>query len=80
MKCPICSHTELVSGIFDLPYTYKGKTTYIVAVHAERCARCEEIILGAQESQRVSESMLAFRKFDTLVGAGLPASFSGPIS
>ena len=31
MKCPVCGEAELLHDIRDLPYTYKGETTLILA-------------------------------------------------
>ena len=34
MKCPACGGAELAPDTRDLPYTYKGETTTIVAVRS----------------------------------------------
>ena len=31
MKCPVCGAAELIHDTRDLPYTYKGETTLILA-------------------------------------------------
>jgi HTH-type transcriptional regulator/antitoxin MqsA len=53
---------ELVRDQRDLPYTYKGESTVIPAVTGEFCPACGEAVLEADESQRVSEAMLAFNQ------------------
>lgn len=32
MKCPVCGAAELIHDTRDLPYTYKGESTFITAV------------------------------------------------
>ena len=62
MRCPVCGAAELVHGIRDLPYTYKGETTSIPAVAGDCCPACGESVLGTAESARVSAAMLAFNR------------------
>jgi HTH-type transcriptional regulator/antitoxin MqsA len=62
MKCPVCGAAELIHDTRDLPYTYKGETTFIPAVEGEFCPACAESILGAPESDRVMREMRAFSK------------------
>ncbi|NOQ36079.1 MAG: YgiT-type zinc finger protein [Methylococcaceae bacterium] len=62
MKCLSCSAAELLSDTRDVPYSYKGETTLIEAVVGDFCPACDEIILDAAESQRMSLLMLAFNK------------------
>jgi len=62
MKCPVCGAARLVRDTRDLPYTYKGETTVIVAVTGDYCPSCEEVVLDAGESGRVSSEALAFNK------------------
>ena len=54
MKCPVCGAARLVRDTRDLPYTYKGETTVIAAVTGDYCPSCEEVVLDASESGRVS--------------------------
>lgn len=62
MKCPSCGVAELVRDTRDLPYTYKGEATMIPAVSGDFCPACDEAVLEAGESSRVSAAMLAFNK------------------
>ena len=62
MKCPSCGAAELVHDTRDLPYIYKGETTAIPAVRGDFCPACDEAVLDASESSRVSAAMLAFNK------------------
>ncbi len=62
MKCPVCGAAELLADRRDLPYSYKGETTLILAVVGEFCPSCGEAITDAQESERVMRDMLAFNK------------------
>ena len=62
MKCPVCGAAELIHDTRDLPYTYKGETTFIAAVTGDFCPACAESILDAAESNRVMREMSAFSK------------------
>lgn len=62
MKCPLCGGAELVHDTRDRAYTYKGQTTTIAAVEGDYCPACGEAMFGPEESQRVSQAMLAFNK------------------
>jgi HTH-type transcriptional regulator/antitoxin MqsA len=62
MKCLSCGAAELVHDSRDIPYAYKGEVTTIEAVRGDFCPACNEVVLGATESQRVSEAMIAFNK------------------
>lgn len=62
MKCPSCGAAELVRDTRDLPYSYKGEATTIPAVSGDFCPACDEAVLEASESSRVSAAMLAFNK------------------
>ena len=62
MKCPSCGVAELVRDTRDLPYSYKGEVTTIPAVSGDFCPACDEAMLEAGESSRVSAAMLAFNK------------------
>ena len=62
MKCPVCGAAELIHDVRDLPYTYKGESTFIPAVTGEFCPACAESILEAAESERVMREMRAFSK------------------
>ena len=62
MKCPVCAMAELVNDIRDLPYTYKNESTSIPNVEGDFCSACGEVVLGAEESVRVSAAMVEFNK------------------
>jgi HTH-type transcriptional regulator / antitoxin MqsA len=62
MKCISCGMAELVHDTRDLPYTYKGECTTIPMVRGDFCPACNESVLGAIESARVSGLMLGFNK------------------
>lgn len=62
MKCPACGAANLVHDTRDLTYTYKGKTTTLSNVRGEFCPACNESVLDANESRRVSDLMLDFNK------------------
>lgn len=62
MKCPSCGAAKLVHDTRDLPYTYKGETTFLSKVAGEFCSACDESILDAAESRRTMNLMLAFNK------------------
>lgn len=62
MKCPICGQAELVHDTRDMHYSYKGEETTISDVAGDYCPACDEVILDATESERISTAMLAFNK------------------
>jgi len=62
MKCPVCGKAELVHDTRDMPYSYRGEQTVIPDVSGDHCAACDEVVLDAAESERVSAAMLAFNK------------------
>ncbi len=62
MKCPACGAADLVRESRALPYTYKGETTEIPDVKGDFCPSCDEVVLNAKESRRVSAAMLEFNK------------------
>ena len=62
MKCLACGAAELITDSRELPYTYKGESTVIENVTGEFCPACDEVVLNATESQRVSAVMLSFNK------------------
>ncbi len=62
LKCPTCGETNLIQGVRDLPYTYKGETTILSAVSGDYCTACDESILGAEESKRTMSLMKVFNK------------------
>lgn len=62
MLCPACGMAELVSGVHDLPYTYKGEATTIPSISGHYCPACSEGVFDADESTRISTAMLAFNR------------------
>lgn len=62
MKCPACGAAKLVRDTRDLSHTYKGETTTIPDVTGQFCPACDEAVLDADESARVSAAMLDFNK------------------
>ncbi len=62
MKCPACGAAKLVRDTRDLSHTYKGETTTIPNVTGQFCPACDEAVLDADESARVSAAMLDFNK------------------
>ena len=62
MKCPVCGAAELIHDTRDMPYTYKGETTTLVAVTAAFCPACDESITEMAETERVMREMQAFNK------------------
>jgi len=62
MKCPSRAAAKLVHGTRKLPYSYKGESTTIPAVTGDFCPACGEVVLAAEESARVSATILAFNK------------------
>ncbi len=62
MKCPACGAADLVRDTRDLAHTDKGETTIIPNVTGQFCPACEEAVLDADESARVSAAMLDFKK------------------
>ncbi|UDM50384.1 type II TA system antitoxin MqsA family protein [Cupriavidus sp. MP-37] len=61
MKCPECGGAELVAGMRDMPYTYRGETTVIPNVPGQWCPNCGEGVLP-RDSDWVSDAMLAFNR------------------
>jgi HTH-type transcriptional regulator / antitoxin MqsA len=62
MKCPACSAAELVRDTRDLTHTYKSEITTIPDVTVQFCPACDEAVLDAGGSARVSAAMLDFNK------------------
>jgi len=64
MKCPTCEIGNLVEGVRDLPYTYKGEKIVLKAVKGRFCnnRKCREVVMDKDESARTSREMLEFNK------------------
>ncbi len=52
MKCPVCHQGEMVSGIKDIPYTFRGRKTVLKGIHGLYCVHCEESIMNKEESSQ----------------------------
>lgn len=62
MKCPTCGKGTLVKKKRDLSYSYRAKKLCIKQVVGSFCSLCEEAVLDASESKRVSEAMHMFHQ------------------
>jgi HTH-type transcriptional regulator / antitoxin MqsA len=62
MKCVSCESGTLKLDTRDQPYTYKGRMTTLPQVTGRFCTKCDESLLGADESRRTMSLMLAFHK------------------
>jgi HTH-type transcriptional regulator / antitoxin MqsA len=64
MKCPTCEIGNLVPGVRDVPYVYKGKKTVIKAVKGKFCdnRKCREVVMDKEESAKTSKEMIEFNK------------------
>ncbi len=62
MKCPSSAAAELIHDTRDIQHAYKGEVTIIPAVTGDFCPACDELVLDAAESTRVSAAMLEFNK------------------
>lgn len=62
MKCPCCGAAELIRDTRDLPYTYKGETTWITAVTGDFCPACDEVILAREQGDRYSDLLGQFQR------------------
>ena len=68
MKCPICGREGMEVVTKDFPYTYKGETIVIKNVTGEYCPSCDDMILGGEDLQRVSdESMTLVKRVNATV-------------
>ncbi len=61
MKCPVCHQGEMVSGIKDIPYTFRGRKTVLKGIHGLYCVHCEESIMNKEESDAFMAQVKAFR-------------------
>lgn len=62
MKCPECGGAELVAGVRDIPYVYKGERTVIAAVGGDFCPACGEMVLDDTTADRFGNAVAAFIK------------------
>lgn len=62
MICPSCGSAELVPGVQDMPYSYKGETMILPDVAGDYCPACGEAVLDAETSARTMQLMAAFAK------------------
>ena len=61
MKCPVCHQGEMVSGIKDIPYTFRGRKTVLKGIHGLYRVHCEESIMNKEESDAFMAQVKAFR-------------------
>jgi HTH-type transcriptional regulator/antitoxin MqsA len=61
MKCPVCGAAELVHDTRDIPYTYKGETTFLNTT-GDFCPACGESVHDENDSKRVMQEMSDFAK------------------
>lgn len=61
MKCPECGGAELVPGVKEVPFTYKGRTI-MLETHADFCPVCGEGVLSDEEADRLDELSEVFRR------------------
>ena len=66
MKCPVCGAAELVHDTRDVPYTYKGESTFIAALTGDFCPACAEAVLDMVDARRYG---LLVREFNKQVNA-----------
>lgn len=52
---------EMVSGIKDIPYTFRGRKTVLKGIHGLYCVHCEESIMNKEESDAFMAQVKAFR-------------------
>lgn len=62
MKCPCCGAAELIHDTRDMPYTYKGENTTVLAMTGDFCPACGEIILNREHGDRYSETVGLFQR------------------
>lgn len=62
MKCPTCGAADLAHDTRNMPYTYKGESTNLLAVTGNFCPACGEAVLDMGESARISALMLDFNQ------------------
>jgi HTH-type transcriptional regulator/antitoxin MqsA len=62
MLCPYCGEAEVVKQTRDMPYTYEGQSTIILAVTGEFCSACGECTFTDREAKRIGDAMLAFNR------------------
>ena len=61
MKCPECGGAELVLGVKEVPFTYKGRTI-MLETHADFCPVCGEGVLSDEEADRLDGLSEVFRR------------------
>lgn len=58
--CLNCEKGEMVHGVRDVPYEYRGQQTIISKVSGWHCSVCEEIEFDKGEGTRFSEEIRKF--------------------
>lgn len=61
MRCPECGGAELVPGMKELLFTYRGRTIMLETC-ANFCSLCGEGILSDEEVDRLDGLSAAFRR------------------
>jgi len=74
MKCPSCA-TELVHDTRALRYASKSESTIIPAVTGDFCPACNEVVLDATASTRISKALREINRLVTASG-GRPKRLS----
>ena len=74
MKCPNRGAAELVHGIRELPYTFKGESTVLPKVEGDFCPVCGEGIFDAAQSRRLSGLMPEFNRGSPMINGLLVLS------
>ena len=64
MKCPVCHQGEMVSGIKDIPYTFRGRKTVLKGIHGLYCVHCEESIMQKEASEIFGGGVNAFSRYE----------------
>lgn len=60
MKCPLCSGEELETGIWEVPFTFKGHETKLQA-KGDYCSACKEVIMSGEESDLLQGRVNEFK-------------------
>lgn len=62
MRCPSCGLSELTHETRDLSYSYKGRSTVVLAVEGDYCPACGEVVLDYEQSARYMDLISLFRQ------------------
>lgn len=61
-NCPACGAQSPLHDTRDVAYTYKGRTTSILAVSGYHCAQCGEITLDRDAVDRYGDLVETFQR------------------